>query len=97
MAARIGNFIIFLILSLVTLGIYPLYFFVTRQQENTELLKEILERNKKTKLEYETITYTLTNILSNVAALLFKRKRKTAMVNEIDSARSGARKRELML
>jgi len=41
MAARIGNFIIFLILSVLTLGIYPLYFFVTRQQENTELLKEI--------------------------------------------------------
>ena len=47
MAARIGNFIIFLILSLVTLGIYPLYFFVTRQQENTELLKEILDEIKK--------------------------------------------------
>ena len=47
MAARIGNFIIFLILSLVTLGIYPLYFFVTRQQENTELLKEIRDEIKK--------------------------------------------------
>ena len=47
MAARIGNFIIFLILSLVTLGIYPLYCFVTRQQENTELLKEILDEIKK--------------------------------------------------
>ena len=41
MAARIGNFIIFLILSVLTLGIYHLYFFVTRQQENTELLKDI--------------------------------------------------------
>ena len=41
MAARLGNFIIFLILSVITLGIYPLYFFVTRQQDNTELLKEI--------------------------------------------------------
>jgi|TARA_B110000967_G_scaffold119223_1_gene121945 NADH:ubiquinone oxidoreductase subunit 4 (subunit M) len=41
MAARLGNFIIFLILTVITLGIYPLYFFVTRQQENTELLKEI--------------------------------------------------------
>ena len=47
MAARIGNFIIFLILSVVTLGIYPLYFFVTRQQENTELLKEIRDEIKK--------------------------------------------------
>jgi len=41
MAARLGDFIIFLILSISTLGIYPLYFFVTRQQENSELLKEI--------------------------------------------------------
>ena len=41
MASRLGNFIIFLILTVITLGIYPLYFFVTRQQENTELLKEI--------------------------------------------------------
>ncbi len=41
MATRLGNFIIFLILTVITLGIYPLYFFVTRQQENTELLKEI--------------------------------------------------------
>jgi len=41
MAARLGNFIIFLILTVITLGIYPLYSFVTRQQENTELLKEI--------------------------------------------------------
>lgn len=47
MATRIGNFIIFLIFTLVTLGIYPLYFFVTRQQENTELLKEIRDELKK--------------------------------------------------
>ena len=50
MASRFGNFIIFLILSILTLGIYPLYFFVTRQQENTELLKEIrdeLQRHNK--------------------------------------------------
>jgi len=47
MASRIGNFIIFLILSILTLGIYPLYFFVTRQQENTELLKEIRDELQK--------------------------------------------------
>jgi NADH:ubiquinone oxidoreductase subunit 4 (subunit M) len=47
MAARLGNFIIFLILTVITLGIYPLYFFVTRQQENTELLKEIRDELKK--------------------------------------------------
>ena len=43
MASRLGNFISFLILTVITLGIYPLYFFVTRQQENTELLKEIID------------------------------------------------------
>ena len=47
MAGRLGNFIIFLILTVITLGIYPLYFFVTRQQENTDLLKEIRDELKK--------------------------------------------------
>jgi len=47
MVARLGNFIFFLILTVITLGIYPLYFFVTRQQENTELLKEIRDELKK--------------------------------------------------
>mgnify|MGYP001312968939 FL=1 len=47
MAARLGNFIIFLILTVITLGIYPLYFFVTRQQENTDWLKEIRDELKK--------------------------------------------------
>jgi hypothetical protein len=47
MAARIGNFIIFLILTTITFGIYPLFFFVTRQQENTELLVDIRDELKK--------------------------------------------------
>ena len=47
MAARLGNFIIFLVLTIITLGFYPLYFFVTRQQENTELLKEIRDELQK--------------------------------------------------
>ena len=47
MVARLGNFIFFLILTAITLGIYPLYFFVTRQQENTELLKEIRDELQK--------------------------------------------------
>ena len=47
MAGRLGNFIIFLIFTVITLGIYPLYFFVTRQQENTELLKEIIDELQK--------------------------------------------------
>ena len=47
MVARLGNFIFFLILTAITQGIYPLYFFVTRQQENTELLKEIRDELQK--------------------------------------------------
>ena len=41
MVARLGNFVIFLFFTIITLGIYPLYFFVTRQQEMIELLTEI--------------------------------------------------------
>lgn len=40
-ADRIGNFLIFVVLSFITLGLYPIYFFVSRQQESVELLKEI--------------------------------------------------------
>ena len=47
MAARLGNFIIFLILSIISLGIYPLFFFVTRQQETVALLTEIRDGLKK--------------------------------------------------
>jgi len=47
MAARLGNFIIFLILSIITLGIYPMFFFVTRQQETVALLTEIRDELKK--------------------------------------------------
>jgi len=41
MAERLGNFIFFLALTIVTFGIYPLYFFVTRQQEMIVLLTDI--------------------------------------------------------
>ena len=41
MAERLGNFIFFLALTIVTFGIYPLFFFVTRQQEMIVLLTEI--------------------------------------------------------
>ena len=54
MAERIGNFVVFLVLTLITLGIYPLYFYVTRTQENIGLLTEIRDelidqRNNKSK------------------------------------------------
>jgi len=37
--------------SLVTFGIYPLYFYVTRQEETNELLKEIIEELKRRKIQ----------------------------------------------
>ena len=47
MGSRIGNFIIFLILSVLTLGIYPFYFHVTRQQETIDVLNEIKDELKR--------------------------------------------------
>ena len=47
MPARLGNFLIFVVLTIITIGLYPLFFFVTRQQETVELLKEINEEFKK--------------------------------------------------
>ncbi|MFL2490676.1 MAG: DUF4234 domain-containing protein [Candidatus Neomarinimicrobiota bacterium] len=47
MVNRIANFIIFLILTIFTLGIYPLYFYVTRQQETIDVLNEIKEELKR--------------------------------------------------
>ena len=44
--SRLGFFAIFLLLSLVTLGIYPLYFFATRAEEHNALLEEILSETK---------------------------------------------------
>ena len=47
MPARLGNFLIFIVLTIITIGLYPLFFFVTRQQETVELLKDIKEELKK--------------------------------------------------
>ena len=47
MPARLGNFLIFVVLTINTIGLYPLFFFVTRQQETVELLKDIKEELKK--------------------------------------------------
>ena len=47
MPARLGNFLIFVVLTIITIGLYPLFFFVTRQQETVELLRDIKEELKK--------------------------------------------------
>ena len=43
MAQRLGNFVIFVLLCILTLGLYPIYFYVTRTQENSELLRRQVE------------------------------------------------------
>jgi NADH:ubiquinone oxidoreductase subunit 4 (subunit M) len=43
------HFIRFLLFSLITFGIYPLYFYVTRQEETNELLKEIRDELRRRK------------------------------------------------
>ena len=43
------HFIRFLLLSLITFGTYPLYFYVTRQEETNELLKEIRDELRRRK------------------------------------------------
>ena len=47
MAVSLGNFIIFIFFTIITLGLYPLFFFVSRQQETVELLKAIKEELRK--------------------------------------------------
>ena len=47
MPARLGNFLIFVFFTIITIGLYPLFFFVTRQQGTVELLKDIKEELKK--------------------------------------------------
>ena len=46
-AKRIYFFIVYFFKSLFTLGIYPFYFHITRQNESNELFKEILENVKQ--------------------------------------------------
>ena len=43
MAQRLGNFVIFILLSIITFGFYPLFFVVTRTQENIELQRRQVE------------------------------------------------------
>lgn len=38
---RLGHFVLFVVLTIVTLGVYPLYFMVSTTRENNQVLKEI--------------------------------------------------------
>ena len=38
---KIGHFILFVLLTVITIGLYPLYFIVTTTRENNMFLREI--------------------------------------------------------
>lgn len=43
---RFGNFVLFVLLTIITVGLYPLYWGVTTTKEMLVLLKEIRDINK---------------------------------------------------
>ncbi len=45
--ARLVSFLLFILLSVVTLGVYPFYFVVTRMEERNQLLAGILDELKR--------------------------------------------------
>ena len=46
-SSRLGNFLIFLGLTIITLGIYPMYFWVSRIEEQNALLGQILSQSRR--------------------------------------------------
>ena len=50
---RLEAFIIFIFLTIITLGLYIPFFWITRQQETIELLSEINQEVKKTDSQRE--------------------------------------------
>ena len=53
MEKRFEAFIIFILLTIITLGLYIPFFWITRQQETIDLLKDIKEELKTTDNERE--------------------------------------------
>jgi hypothetical protein len=43
---RLGFFVLFLILTIITIGFYPIYFYVTQMKTQTMLLGQILNERK---------------------------------------------------
>ena len=39
---RLGQFLLFILLTIVTIGLYPFYFWVSRMEETNRLLDDIL-------------------------------------------------------
>ena len=44
---KFGSFLLFLLLTIVTVGIYPLWFYVVRQEETNELLRQIRDELRR--------------------------------------------------
>jgi hypothetical protein len=44
---RLTTFLLFVILTVITVGLYPLYFWITQTKEQTLLLKEIRDKMAK--------------------------------------------------
>ncbi|MDA9374022.1 hypothetical protein N9R43_01435 [bacterium] len=49
MAQRLGNFVIFMILTVLTCFMYPIYFSIAYTKERNELLEKILVEVSKNK------------------------------------------------
>ncbi len=49
---RIGRFLVFAVLSFITFGIYPVYFVVTRIEEQNVLLEQILSQARRNEKEW---------------------------------------------
>lgn len=45
--SRLGQLVLFVILTFVTLGVYPLYFMITRWEEQNELLRKIEQNTRR--------------------------------------------------
>lgn len=43
---RIGNFVIYMLLTIITFGVYPLYYFFSRWDEQNDLLRQIAENTR---------------------------------------------------
>ena len=46
-ASKLGNFVLFVIFTIITLGLYPLYWSITMTMERNETLKNIEMNTRK--------------------------------------------------
>ncbi len=47
MPARLGNFLIFVVLTIITLGLYPLFFFCNKTTRNSRTFERYQRRIKE--------------------------------------------------